>query len=160
MSLNDTLSSKEGKAWRMIIRFPDVQSSIRFISFQLVIWALHCDPVLVFRPRQLSIPLTSTPQLDVTPQAPPHATTVGLSGAWVETMTFNRGFVGSTPALAAIKSFTYSCLWRFGVKLRYSIRAVVGCAPDNFIIQIYLDYLFIYFLPPYDWHFDDLLESS
>ena len=24
------------------------------------------------------------------------------------------------------KSFTYSCLWRFGVKLRHSIRAVSG----------------------------------
>src|SRR6218665_2952275 len=28
------------------------------------------------------------------------------------------------------KSFTCSCLWRFGVKLRYSIRAVVGSASE------------------------------
>ena len=29
------------------------------------------------------------------------------------------------------KSLTYSCLWRFGVKLRHSIRAVVGSASEQ-----------------------------
>jgi len=56
---------------------------------------------------------------------------VGRGGALVETMTFNRRVVGATPALAATytrtlgKSFIYICLHvRFGVELRYSIRAV------------------------------------
>src|SRR6218665_2726031 len=43
---------------------------------------------------------------------------VGCGGALVKSMTLNRRVVGSTPALALPV--------RFGVKLRYSIRAEVG----------------------------------
>src|SRR6218665_3726113 len=63
---------------------------------------------------------------------------VGRGGALFETMTFNRMVVGSTPALAAtgaprrdLRQVPYLQLpVRFGVKLRYSIRAVVGSAPE------------------------------
>ena len=60
-------------------------------------------------------------------------TFVERGGALVESMTFNRRAVGSTPAHVGTlgKSFTYSCLHvRFGVKLRYSIRAVAGRASE------------------------------
>jgi len=36
------------------------------------------------------------------------------------------GFIGSSHVWTLGKSLTRSCLWRFGVKLRYSIRAVLG----------------------------------
>src|SRR6218665_630145 len=61
---------------------------------------------------------------------------VGRSGALVETMTFNRRVVGSTPALAATWGSWASplsvvaCALR--VKLRYSIRAVVGSASEQY----------------------------
>ena len=60
---------------------------------------------------------------------------VGRGGALVETMTFNRRVVGSTPALAATYRDLGQVLYlqlpvRFGVKLRYSIRAVVGSASE------------------------------
>ena len=56
-------------------------------------------------------------------------TCVGRGDALVETMTFNRRVVGSTPSLAATyiiigilgKSFTIQLPVRFGVKLGYSI---------------------------------------
>ena len=53
---------------------------------------------------------------------------VGRGGALVESIAFNQRVVGSNPAPAATlgKSFTRSCLWRFGMKLRHSIRAVSG----------------------------------
>src|SRR6218665_3397734 len=54
-------------------------------------------------------------------------------GALVESIAFNRRVVGSTPALAAMYRDLGKVLYlqlpvRFGVKLRYSIRAVVGSA--------------------------------
>src|SRR6218665_398790 len=60
---------------------------------------------------------------------------VGHGGALVESIAFNRRVVGSTPALAApyrdLVQFLYLQLpVRFGVKLRYSIRAVVGSAAE------------------------------
>ena len=50
-------------------------------------------------------------------------------------MTFNRMVVGSTPALAATRRDLGQVLYlqlpvRFGVKLWYSIRAVVGSASE------------------------------
>ena len=55
----------------------------------------------------------------------------GVCGALVESTPFVQRVMGSTPALAATlgtlgKSFTHSCLWRFGTKFRHSIRAVSG----------------------------------
>jgi len=60
---------------------------------------------------------------------------VGRGGALVETMTFNRRVVGSSPALAASRRDLGQVLYlqlpvRFGVKLRHSIRAVVGSASE------------------------------
>jgi len=57
---------------------------------------------------------------------------VGRDGALVESIIFNRRVVGSTPALAAtFGQVLYLQLpVRFGVKLRYSIRAVVGSASE------------------------------
>ena len=59
---------------------------------------------------------------------------MGRGGALVETMTFNRRVVGSTPGLAATwdlgQVFYLQLPVRFGVKLRYSIRAVVGRASE------------------------------
>ena len=55
---------------------------------------------------------------------------VGRSGSLVESTVMVRSVVGSTPALAAThgpwasSSLAYSCLWRLGVNLRHSIRAV------------------------------------
>ena len=60
----------------------------------------------------------------------------GRGGALVETMTFNRRVVGSTPALAAMARRDLGQVLylklpvRFGVKFRYSIRAVVGSASE------------------------------
>ena len=55
---------------------------------------------------------------------------MGHGGALVESIAFNRRVVGLTPALAAmwdLGQVLYLQLpVRFGVKLRYSIRAVVG----------------------------------
>ena len=44
-----------------------------------------------------------------------------------------RGFESRSSRHVEIlgKSFTYSCLWRFGMKLRYSIRAVSGAPLSN-----------------------------
>ena len=62
---------------------------------------------------------------------------MGRGGALVETMTFTRRVVGSTPALAAgpprrdLGQVLYLQLpVRFSVKLQYSIRAVVGSASE------------------------------
>ena len=54
---------------------------------------------------------------------------VERGGALVEAMTFNRRVVGSTPALGTLGKF-FTLPVRFGVKLRYSIRAVVGSASE------------------------------
>ena len=44
--------------------------------------------------------------------------------------------VGSNPALATLgKSFTRSCLWRFGVKLRHSIRTVSGAPLSSSLLE-------------------------
>jgi len=51
-------------------------------------------------------------------------------GALVESMTFNRRVVGSTPALAATQVLYLQLPVPFGVKLRFSIRAVVGSASE------------------------------
>ena len=57
---------------------------------------------------------------------------LGRDGSWVDSSPFVRMVVGSNLALIATygpwtsKSFTRSCLWRFVVKLRHSIRAVSG----------------------------------
>ena len=61
---------------------------------------------------------------------------VGCGGVLVETMTFNRRVLGSTPTLATTQGPWASPLpalrlqlpVRFGVKLQYSIRDVVGSA--------------------------------
>ena len=53
----------------------------------------------------------------------------GVCGSLVESMPFVQRVMGSTPALAVGtlgESLTHSCLWRFGVKFRHSIRAVSG----------------------------------
>ena len=60
---------------------------------------------------------------------------VGRDGALVESITFNRRVVGSTPALAVTYMDLGQVLYlqfpvRFGVKLRYSSRAVVGSASE------------------------------
>ena len=57
-----------------------------------------------------------------------HNALVGHGGSLVESTPIVQRVVGSNPALATtlVKSFTRSCLWRFGVKLRHSIRAVSG----------------------------------
>ena len=59
---------------------------------------------------------------------------VGHGGALVELIAFNRRVVGSTPALAAMRDLGQVLYLqlpvRFGVKLRYSIRAVVGSASE------------------------------
>jgi len=59
---------------------------------------------------------------------------VGRGGALVETMTFNRRVVGSTPALATMQGPLASPYLqlpvRIGVQLRYSIRAVVGSTSE------------------------------
>ena len=64
---------------------------------------------------------------------------VGHGGALVESIAFNRKVVSSTPALAALLESNYAdcgqVLYlqlpvRFGVKLRYSIRAVVESASE------------------------------
>src|SRR6218665_2145786 len=47
-------------------------------------------------------------------------------GALVESITFNRRVVGSTPAVGLGQVLYLQLPLRFGVKLRYSIRAVVG----------------------------------
>ena len=49
-------------------------------------------------------------------------------GSLVDSTPFHRKVAGSNPALAITlgKSFTRSCLWRFGVKLRHGIRTVSG----------------------------------
>ena len=59
---------------------------------------------------------------------------VGRGGAMVDTMNFNRRVVGSNPTLAAMQG-PWQVLYlqlpvRFGVKLRYSIRAVDRCASE------------------------------
>ena len=59
---------------------------------------------------------------------------VGRGGALVESIPFNRRVVGSNPALAATQgpwASPRSCLWRFGVKLWQSIRAVSGARLSN-----------------------------
>ena len=64
--------------------------------------------------------------------------TVVRGGTLVETMAFNRRVVGSTPALTTMRSCVIGLLGqvllqlpvRFGVKLRYSIRDVVGSASE------------------------------
>jgi len=58
---------------------------------------------------------------------------MGHGGALVDSIAFNRKVVGSTPALAAMYTDLGQVLYlqlpvRFGVKLRYNIRAVVGGA--------------------------------
>ena len=60
---------------------------------------------------------------------------VGHGGALVESIAFNRRVMGSTLALAAMYRDLGQVLYlqlsvRFGVKLRYSIRAVVGSASE------------------------------
>jgi len=60
---------------------------------------------------------------------------MGRGGALVESMTLNRRVVGSTPALGATCRGIGQVLYlqlpvRFGVKLRYSIRAVIGSASE------------------------------
>ena len=52
----------------------------------------------------------------------------GRGGSLVDSSPFVRRFVGSNPLhiWTLAKSFTPSCLWRFSVKLRHSIRAVSG----------------------------------
>ena len=59
---------------------------------------------------------------------------VGRDGALVESIAFNRRVVGSTPALAVTRDLGQVLFLqlpvRFGVKLRYSIRAVVGSASE------------------------------
>ena len=51
---------------------------------------------------------------------------VGCGGSLVDLLLFIRRVVGSNPALGTLgKSFTRSCLWRLGVKLRHIIRAVL-----------------------------------
>ena len=59
---------------------------------------------------------------------------MGRGGALIEAMTFNRRVVGLTPALAAARDLGQVLYLqlpvRFGVKLRYSIRAVVGSASE------------------------------
>ena len=61
-------------------------------------------------------------------------TNSGRGGALVETMTFNRRVVGSTPALPPHRDLGQVLYLqlpvRFGVKLRYSTRAVVGSASE------------------------------
>ena len=57
--------------------------------------------------------------------------TVGHGGALVESIAFNRRVMGSTPALATMYRDLYLQLHvRFGVKLPYSISAVVGSASE------------------------------
>src|SRR6218665_2152784 len=72
-----------------------------------------------------------------------HVPLVGRDCALVEAITLNRRVVGSTPALAVIILFGLAqgrdigqVLYlqlpvRFGVKLQYSIRAVVGSASEQ-----------------------------
>ena len=59
---------------------------------------------------------------------------MGRDGALVEAITLNRRVVGSTPALAVMRDLGQVLYLqlpvRFGVKLRYSIRAVVGSASE------------------------------
>ena len=59
----------------------------------------------------------------------------GVGGSLVESAPFVRRVAGSNPAGRHVgtlgKSFTHSCLWRFGVKLRHSIRAVSGAPLSN-----------------------------
>src|SRR6218665_2615940 len=63
-----------------------------------------------------------------------HTYVVGRGGALVESMTFNRRDVGSTSALAPRRDLGqvhYLQLpVRFGVKLRNSMRAIVGSASE------------------------------
>ena len=59
---------------------------------------------------------------------------VGRGGALVETTTFNRRVVGSTPLYPPRRDLGQEIYLplpvRFGVKLRYSIRAVEGSASE------------------------------
>ena len=61
----------------------------------------------------------------------PWIQSVGRDGALAESITFNRRVVDSTPALAGTQGPWASPLpVRFGVKLQYSVRAVVGSASE------------------------------
>ena len=57
---------------------------------------------------------------------------VGRGGALVESKPLDRRVVHGFEFRSSLhvgtlgKSFTWSCLWRFGVNLRHSIRAVSG----------------------------------
>ena len=52
---------------------------------------------------------------------------MGHGGSLVDSLPFVPMVMDSNPALAAFgKSFTRSCLCRFGVKLQHSIHAVSG----------------------------------
>src|SRR6218665_3613978 len=65
-----------------------------------------------------------------------------VGGALVESTPFVRRVMGSTLALAATyigtlgKSFTHSCLWRFGVKFRHRIRAVSGANLSRLVVDL------------------------
>ena len=62
-----------------------------------------------------------------------------MCGAWWLIGRFNavhlkgRGFESHSSRHVGTfgKSFTHNCLWRFGVKLRHSIRAVSGALLSN-----------------------------
>jgi len=58
---------------------------------------------------------------------------VGLIGRFVAFRPKSRGFESrSSHHIGTLgKSFTRSCLWDFGIKLKHSIRAVPGAPPSS-----------------------------
>src|SRR6218665_148850 len=62
-----------------------------------------------------------------------HSKVITISGAWWLIDQKGGGFESrsSRHVLTFGKSFTRNCLWRFGVKLRHSIRAVSGALQSS-----------------------------
>jgi len=57
---------------------------------------------------------------------------MGRGGSLVESIAVDQRFDSRSIRHVGTlgKSFTHSCLWRFGVKLRHSIRVVLGSASE------------------------------